>query len=140
MENFTPISALIGGAMIGSGALLLMTFLGRTAGISGIAANAIFSRGGRGWRLAFVTGLLCGPLVVGALWSEFSFATPELSWSVVLAGLLVGLGTGLGSGCTSGHGICGIGRRSRRSLIAVLAFMLVGMVVATLFTQGAATW
>lgn len=140
MENFTPVSALLGGAMIGTGALILMAFLGRVAGISGIVANALFNRDGRGWRLAFVAGLLCGPLLVSALWTDFSFATPEFGWQVIVAGLLVGVGTGIGAGCTSGHGICGIGRLSTRSIVATLVFMAAGFLIATLFTQGAATW
>lgn len=140
MENFTPVSALLGGAMIGTGALMLMAFLGRVAGISGIVANALFNGEGRSWRLAFVVGLLCGPLLVSALWADFSFATPEFGWQVIVAGLLVGIGTGIGAGCTSGHGICGIGRFSTRSIVATLVFMAAGFLVATLFTQGAATW
>lgn len=140
MENFTPISALLGGAMIGAGALMLMAFLGRVAGISGIAAGAIFAPEGRSWRLAFVAGLLVGPLVVSLLWADFSFATPSLGWEVVVAGLLVGIGTGVGSGCTSGHGICGIGRLSLRSVVATVIFMAAGFLIASLFTQGAATW
>lgn len=140
MENFTPVSALLGGAMIGAGALMLMAFLGRVAGISGITASAIFNRDGRTWRLAFVAGLLVGPLVVSLLWADFSFVTPSLGWEVVVAGLLVGVGTGVGSGCTSGHGICGIGRLSMRSVVATLVFMAAGFLIATLFTEGAATW
>ncbi|RUO33128.1 YeeE/YedE family protein [Aliidiomarina soli] len=140
MENFTPISALIGGAIIGSGALLLMLMLGRVAGISGIASSAIFQTEGRAWRLAFVAGLLVGPLLVGLILTDFTFATPDLGWEVVVAGLLVGVGTGVGSGCTSGHGICGIGRLSKRSIVATLIFMAAGFLIATLFTQGAATW
>ncbi|RAK01710.1 hypothetical protein B0I24_101337 [Aliidiomarina maris] len=140
MENFTPFSALAGGAMIGAGALILWLFLGRIAGISGITQQAFTNAQGRGWRLAFVAGLLCGPLVLTSFWQDFSYATPQLGWQVVVAGLLVGIGTGLGSGCTSGHGICGIGRLSKRSLSATIVFMLAGVLIATAFTQGAATW
>jgi uncharacterized protein len=133
MENFTPISALIGGSFIGLGALLLMVALGRIAGISGITSLAIFQREGRSWRLAFVVGLLVGPLAVGMLLSDFSFSTPELSVRTIIAGLLVGLGTAWGSGCTSGHGVCGIGRFSSRSIAATLVFMAAGVFVASLF-------
>lgn len=136
MENFTPFSALIGGAMIGLGAILMYALLGRVAGISGIASNAIFSSQGRSWRLAFVVGLLLGPLLVAAVLGDFSYSTPALDWRVVVAGLLVGLGTGWGAGCTSGHGICGIGRFSPRSLTATLIFMLVGMLIASLVHGG----
>jgi len=132
MENFTPLEALIGGAMIGLGALMLFVFSGRIAGISGIASSALFAREGRSWRLAFLAGVIAGPLLVGALITDFSYSTPELSWQVVVAGLLVGVGTGWGSGCTSGHGICGISRLSVRSIVATLIFMLAGMLIATL--------
>lgn len=133
MENFTPVSALLGGAFIGLGALLLYLFSGRIAGISGITSGALFSREGRSWRLAFVAGILLGPLLVGALVSDFSYSTPELGWELIVGGLLVGIGTGWGSGCTSGHGICGISRLSTRSITATLIFMLSGMLVATLW-------
>lgn len=133
MENFTPISALLGGAMIGLGTLLLFAGLGRIAGISGITNALLFQNGDKGWRLAFVIGLLLGPLLVGLLYSDFSFSTPEFGWKTLVAGLLVGLGTAWGSGCTSGHGICGIGRFSARSITATLVFMLAGIVVASLF-------
>ena len=132
MENFTPYTALIGGGMIGLGALILFVFSGRIAGISGIASSALFSSDGRSWRLAFLAGVIAGPLLVGALITDFSYSTPELSWQVVVAGLLVGVGTGWGSGCTSGHGICGISRLSPRSVTATLMFMLSGVVIATL--------
>lgn len=132
MENFTPVSALLGGALIGLGALLLYLFSGRIAGISGISSAALFNREGRSWRLAFVAGILLGPLVVGLLSPDFSYSTPELNWQLVVGGLLVGIGTGWGSGCTSGHGICGISRLSTRSITATLIFMLTGMLIASL--------
>ncbi|MBZ9612751.1 YeeE/YedE family protein [Rheinheimera maricola] len=132
MDNFTPYTALIGGGMIGLGALILFVFSGRVAGISGIASSALFSSDGRSWRLAFLAGVIAGPLLVGSLITDFNYSTPELSWQVVVAGLLVGVGTGWGSGCTSGHGICGISRLSPRSITATLLFMLSGVVVATL--------
>ncbi|GAA0553260.1 YeeE/YedE family protein [Rheinheimera aquimaris] len=132
MENFTPVSALIGGALIGLGALLLYMFSGRIAGISGIASNTLFNRDGRSWRLAFVAGILIGPLLVGLVSSNFNYSTPEFNWQLIVGGLLVGIGTGWGSGCTSGHGICGISRLSVRSIVATLIFMLAGMLIATL--------
>lgn len=133
MDNFTPVSALIGGSLIGLGTLLLLVTLGRIAGISGIVSQAIFQRAGRDWRLAFVAGLLLGPMLVGLLLSDFSYSTPDLNSRTLLAGLLVGLGTAWGSGCTSGHGICGIGRFSPRSVAATLMFMTTGVVIASLF-------
>jgi len=111
---------------------MLFIFSGRIAGISGIAAAALFSREGRSWRLAYIAGIIAGPLLVGAVISDFSYSTPQLSWQVVVAGLLVGIGTGWGSGCTSGHGICGISRLSPRSITATVLFMFSGMLIATL--------
>ncbi|HEX5792383.1 MAG TPA: YeeE/YedE thiosulfate transporter family protein, partial [Rheinheimera sp.] len=93
---------------------------------------ALFNREGRSWRLAFLAGIVAGPLLVGAVISDFSYSTPALSWQLIVGGLLVGIGTGWGSGCTSGHGICGISRLSPRSITATIIFMLSGMLVATL--------
>lgn len=133
MDNFTPVSALIGGGLIGLGTLLLMATLGRIAGISGIASLAILQRDGRSWRLAFIIGLLLGPLLVSIIINDFTYSTPDLNSRTLIAGLLVGLGTAWGSGCTSGHGICGIGRFSPRSIAATLMFMATGVAVASFF-------
>ena len=132
MENFTPFEALIGGGLIGLGAIILFIFSGRIAGISGITSSALFTREGRSWRLAFVAGVVAGPLLLGLLVTDFNYSTPEFGWQAIVAGLLVGIGTGWGSGCTSGHGICGISRLSPRSVTATLLFMLSGVIVATL--------
>lgn len=133
MENFTPTSALIGGGLIGLGTLLLMAGIGRIAGISGISSALLFQSGDKGWRLAFVLGIIAGPLLAGFFISDFSYSTPSLSLHTLTAGLLVGLGTAWGSGCTSGHGICGIGRFSARSIVATLTFMFAGVLVASFF-------
>ncbi|MGO4998309.1 YeeE/YedE family protein [Oceanisphaera sp. W20_SRM_FM3] len=140
--NFTPWSALLGGVSIGLGALLLLLGAGKVAGISGIIAG--LGRANRdqhadkSWRLAFLLGLVLVPTV---LFASQQIAVPNLAeFSViklVLAGLLVGIGTRLGNGCTSGHGICGMGRFSRRSLVATLVFMAAGMVTVTLLGPGA---
>ncbi|EIW87478.1 hypothetical protein AGRI_15990 [Alishewanella agri BL06] len=132
MENFTPVSALIGGALIGLGTLLLLVGLGRIAGISGITSTLLFQKEDKLWRLAFVLGLVAGPLLTTLFYKDFSYSTPELSPFTLAAGLLVGLGTAWGSGCTSGHGVCGIGRFSPRSLAATLVFMLFGVLAASL--------
>lgn len=119
---FTPMSALIGGALIGLAATYLLATLGRIAGISGIANGAIDERADRGWRLAFLIAMV----VTAGAWFAWSGATPRTGFPWVwlaVAGLLVGFGTRLGNGCTSGHGICGLARFSRRSLWAVLVFM-----------------
>lgn len=128
--EFTPVSALLGGALIGLAATLLLWSLGRIAGVSGILNGALEQPVGRGWRIAFLTGLV----VTAGIWFTVSGAQPRagfpLPW-LVAGGLLVGFGTRLGSGCTSGHGICGLARLSRRSLVAVAVFMGAGF--ATVF-------
>jgi uncharacterized membrane protein YedE/YeeE len=133
MENFTPVSALIGGLLIGASAALFLVLNGRIAGISGILGGLLDpARSEIGWRLGFLAGLFVAPLVYVA----FGGALPpvELDASVALlivAGLIVGFGTRLGAGCTSGHGVCGIGRGSPRSLAATVVFMATA--IATVF-------
>lgn len=122
---FTPVSALIGGALIGLAATWLLATIGRIAGISGILNRAVEAREERGWRLAFLIAMIAA----AGTWFALSDASPRsgFPWVVlIVAGLLVGAGTRLGNGCTSGHGICGLARLSRRSLWAVLAFMGAG--------------
>jgi len=134
MSNFTPISAAIGGALIGLAAALLMLTTGRLAGISGIFGGCLdFGTGDKGWRVAFIAGLILAPLTGMA--AGFSVPLPDMpaSWIVIVgAGLLVGFGTRLGSGCTSGHGVCGIARLSPRSIVATGIFMGVAIVVVAL--------
>jgi uncharacterized membrane protein YedE/YeeE len=124
---FTPGSALLGGALIGLASVAFVLALGRIAGISGIVAGLLRPvAGDRGWRVAFVAGVLGAPLAYG-LWAPLPALRIEASLpTLVIAGLLVGFGTRLGSGCTSGHGVCGLSRRSPRSLVATLAFMGAG--------------
>lgn len=125
MQHFTPFSALLGGMLIGLGAVTLMLFLGRIAGISGIVGGLLgFDRSDSGWRLAFVAGLIAGPLGVGLMGGALPAITVDASpLLVIAAGVLVGFGTRLGSGCTSGHGVCGLARLSARSLVATIVFM-----------------
>ncbi|MDR3466848.1 MAG: YeeE/YedE thiosulfate transporter family protein [Xanthobacteraceae bacterium] len=130
MSTFDPVSATLGGLLIGLGTVLLMTLIGRTAGISGIFASALDPQhGGRAWRVAFVVGLVAAPLAVAA--AGHTVAAPDMpGWAAVTAGgLLVGFGTRLSGGCTSGHGVCGIARLSPRSLVATGTFMLTAAVV-----------
>ncbi len=126
MANFTPLSAAIGGALIGLSAVLLMLLTGRIAGISGIFGGLLNpGSADKGWRIAFIAGLILAPLLAG--WIGYGMPTPKLpaSWSVIVAaGLLVGFGSRLGGGCTSGHGICGVARLSVRSVTATAIFML----------------
>jgi uncharacterized protein len=134
MANFTPVSAAIGGAMIGLAAALLMLSTGRIAGISGIVGGLIgWNVPDRDWRIAFIVGLILAPLS-GSL-VGYAVAEPQMpaSWAViVIAGLLVGFGTRLGGGCTSGHGICGVARLSPRSLTATAVFMVVAIIVVAI--------
>ena len=130
MTNFTPLTALSGGILIGLAALLFLLIQGRVAGISGILAGLLApATPDTGWRWRFIGGLGVG----GALgfWL-LGLPAPELSqvsWHwLLVGGLLVGFGAKLGNGCTSGHGICGIGRLSVRSIVATLLFMLAGMI------------
>ena len=126
MANFTPVSAAIGGVLIGLSAVLLMLSTGRIAGISGIFSGLLNMRGeDKGWRIAFLAGFILAPVIAGPL--GYGMSAPKLpsSWTViVVAGLLVGFGTRLGGGCTSGHGICGIARLSPRSIAATVIFMV----------------
>lgn len=114
--------ALAGGAMIGAAALVLWLGLGRIAGVSGIIANS--TREGSAWRWAFLLGLL-GAGVVASVGGGIPDPTRPTG-VMLLAGLLVGIGTVVGNGCTSGHGVCGIGRLSKRSLVATCVFMATG--------------
>jgi uncharacterized protein len=134
MANFTPVSAAIGGALIGLAAVLLMLFTGRIAGVSGIFDGLINPKSDdRAWRAAFVAGLIAAPLAASFL--GYGTAMPQMPASymtVVAGGLLVGFGTRLGSGCTSGHGICGIARLSPRSIAATCVFMAAAIAVVAL--------
>ena len=130
MANFTPVSAAIGGALIGLAAALLMLLSGRIAGIVGIFGEALTSSSDRGWRVAFLAGLIAAPLVAMAAGVQVPAPAMPSSWIViVIGGLTVGFGTRLAAGCTSGHGICGIARLSPRSLVATAIFMASAMIV-----------
>lgn len=135
MQNFTPVSGLVGGLMIGLSAAFFLLASGRISGISGILEGALRApRDGRGWRLAYLAGLPLGTLLVLMLAPGVA-GTPVLpaSWGLLaLAGLLAGFGARLGGGCTSGHGVCGIPRLSPRSIVATCVFMAVAAVVVLL--------
>ncbi len=132
IATYDPIAALLGGALIGLAATMLLLFNGRVAGVAGIMDGAIAAPGPeRDWRTAFLVGLIFAPVIFaffgGTLPRPVLPPLPE----VVIAGLLVGIGTRLGNGCTSGHGICGLARLSPRSFAAVGTF--VAAAVATVF-------
>lgn len=130
MENFTPLTATIGGLMIGVSAAMLLALNGRIAGISGILGGAL--RGGHeevAWRWLFLLGMVLGALLHDALLgTDFTMRAGFPAAVLVIAGFLVGFGTRLGSGCTSGHGVCGIGRLSPRSITATGVFLVTAMI------------
>ncbi len=141
MENFTPVSASIGGALIGLSAVLLMGLNGRIAGISGLLSGAFFAeRGEQAWRIWFLLGLIGGPIVYANVKQSPVPFDMSAGWPLIIAGgLLVGFGTRLGSGCTSGHGVCGLSRLSVRSMLSVGLFMAFGMITVSIirhFTGG----
>lgn len=134
MDRFTPVSSTLGGLLIGISAAGLLLLTGRIAGISGVLGGLVApspqETKDRGWRLFFLAGLLLGGLVFGIFTGRTKAPVAPIA-VVGVAGVLVGFGTRLGSGCTSGHGVCGIGRLSKRSIVATGVFMATGM--ATVF-------
>lgn len=130
MHDFTPLSGLIGGALIGLSAAILMVLSGRLAGVSGILGGALTSSSDRAWRIAFIAGLIVAAIVAPLFGAPqpARLASSNLGLFAV-AGLLVGFGSRMGNGCTSGHGVCGFARLSSRSITATLVFM--GVAVAT---------
>jgi len=138
MENFSPITALIGGAMIGLASAILWIFNGRIAGISGIFGQLLPPARTVIWRLVFLVSMIGATyisyLILPNLGGE-NGAKPELVDSsilwVAISGLLIGLGTKIGNGCTSGHGVCGLARFSLRSLIAVIVFFITAIITVT---------
>ena len=135
MHNFTPISALIGGIIIGLSVVLYFYATGRLAGISGIFENAITQKSQRVSNTLFLIGLVVGPLIIYNLVllnNPIAFEITHSYLLIIPGGFLVGFGTRLGGGCTSGHGICGIGRLSVNSMVATATFVAIG--VLTVFT------
>ncbi len=137
MHNFTPLSALLGGALIGIAASMMLWFNGRITGVSGIVGDLLRPRKDEvDWRLAFLLGLFVGGLVLLARAPQAFETFGDRSFgAVAVAGLLVGVGTRMGNGCTSGHGVCGIPRGSTRSIAATITFILAGA-VAVAFVRG----
>jgi uncharacterized membrane protein YedE/YeeE len=132
--NFPDIlMAILGGTLIGLASSGLLFSVGRVAGISGILGGLLKpSAGDVAWRVAFIAGLLAGGLMMGwAIPAVFHAPSGRSFGAIVLAGLMVGFGVRMGNGCTSGHGVCGLSRRSRRSLVATLMFMATGALTAT---------
>ena len=133
MEQANIIGGLIGGAIIGLAASMLLILSGKIAGISGMLGR-VFSKSPwpeKYWRLAFLVGLIIGAALYSLLTGGLTITLQRHGLLLLLAGFLVGVGTGLGSGCTSGHGICGIARLSKRSIVATVVFMV--SAIATVF-------
>jgi len=133
--NFTPIEAFLGGLIIGFSVVLFYIANGRIAGISGIVNNSIFSNVNRFDNILFIIGLVIGPMLYKIIINpEINFNISNSIPLLIAAGFLVGVGTKIGSGCTSGHGICGISRFSKRSIVATLIFMI--SAILTVFIKG----
>ena len=134
MTDFEVLMPLTGGILIGISASMMLLFSGRIAGVSGIFGGMLFQQGKeRAWRLSFITGLIGGGILLYAINAEFfENSSGRGLLAVNIAGFLVGIGTRVGGGCTSGHGVCGIGRLSVRSIVATVAFVFAGMVAVVL--------
>src|SRR5436305_10964353 len=139
MHNLTPLCGLIGGALIGLAAALLMLLTGRIAGISGIFGGLLpLKATDRDWRLAFIAGMIAAPLLAALVFGA-PLPKPVMPASlavVAVAGLLVGFGSRMGGGCTSGHGVCGVARLSARSLVATAVFMVVAIATVAIARHG----
>ena len=126
--NFTPITATVGGMIIGLAVVMFFLFNGRLVGISGIASNALTEKDNKFDNLLFLLGLIIGPIIYSFFTSkEINITISNSFILLIFAGLLVGICTRVSGGCTSGHGISGIGRFSLRSIIATITFMIVGI-------------
>ena len=134
--NFTLLNSLMGGILIGIAAVIIFLTNGRIMGISGILGNLITLKetDQRYWRIAFLLGVLIGPLIFTILFKEIKSEMVANTTFLIISGFLVGLGTSLGNGCTSGHGICGLSRFSIRSIVATLVFVISGMVTVYLIS------
>ena len=131
--NFTPLSALTGGLLIGFAVFLLFVFNGRMAGVSSIAANFILKRELRVDNSLFLIGLILGPTIYSISGAKIESVITNSIPILIIAGLAVGIGTRIGNGCTSGHGICGISRFSLRSIVATISFILTGIITVLIF-------
>ena len=126
--NFTPVTATLGGILIGLAVGVFFLFNGRLVGISGIAANALTEKNNRFDNILFLLGLVIGPILYSLFTkNEINITISNSFILLIFAGLLVGIGTRISGGCTSGHGISGIGRFSLRSIVATITFMIVGI-------------
>ncbi|MBJ2152240.1 YeeE/YedE family protein [Paracoccus sp. IB05] len=122
MTGFTPWTSLAGGGLIGLAVVLLMALHGRILGVTGIVTGVL--TGSRGWRLAFLTGAVLAPMGLTFAFGAVGFHSPAPWPWILFSGLLAGIGVSFGGGCTSGHGICGNARLSKRSAVATICFLL----------------
>ena len=126
--NFTPVTATLGGVIIGLAVIIFFLFNGRLVGISGIASNALTEKNNKFDNILFLLGLVIGPILYSLFAkNEINIIISNSFILLIFAGLLVGIGTRISGGCTSGHGISGIGRFSLRSIVATITFMIVGI-------------
>ena len=126
--NFTPVTATLGGMIIGLAVIIFFLFNGRLVGISGIASNALTEKNNKFDNILFLLGLVIGPILYSLFTkNEINITISNSFILLIIAGLLVGIGTRISGGCTSGHGISGIGRFSLRSIVATITFMIVGI-------------
>jgi len=137
MHNITPLAGLIGGALIGLATAALMLLTGRIAGISGIFGGLIsFNATDRGWRFAFIAGLIAAPLLATLAGRPLPMPTMPILAITIIGGLLVGYGTRMSGGCTSGHGVCGMARLSPRSIVATLLFIVAAIITVAIMRHG----
>ena len=138
MHNLTPLSGLIGGALIGLAAALMMLLTGRIAGVAGIFGGMLSpAAADRDWRFAFIGGLIAAPLFAALFGAGLPKPVMPTSLAVVaIGGLLIGFGSRMGTGCTSGHGVCGVARLSARSLAATAIFMVIAIATVAIARHG----
>ena len=131
--NFTPVSAFVGGSLIGFAAFLFFVFNGRIAGVSSIASDSIIKNENRFDNILFLSGLIIGPVIYSLSGKSIESVLTNSFPLLIAGGLLVGFGTKIGNGCTSGHGVCGISRFSIRSIVATIAFITTGVITVLIF-------
>ena len=136
ISEFNWLTGLLGGVLIGVSSIVMLAFTGRITGISGMVNNAITFRASEAWRWIFLAGMLGG----AALYEYVLAAQPTptgnfVPWAMIIGGFIVGFGTRMGNGCTSGHGVCGLGRRSPRSIVAVGTFLSAAMITVFIIRQ-----
>ena len=137
ITEFTPFASLFGGILIGLGAVMLMAFNGRIAGMTAMLGGVLEPQHSDSrWRLAFLAGAIGAPMIATLLGAEFSFASPTTGVLLAIGGVIVGIGVTYGSGCTSGHGVCGLARLSPRSFVATATFMATTFATVTLIRHG----